>query len=176
MDVNTGNSPAYRKMHVIGPRQAVALDEVSTQQREAKAMRDYNPTVNAMVEAQDNIKDILENATSEPSKSRKRKAGGRHKAGASTSLSLYNACFERLRALKTQFDSSYEPLLQLLMDHNVTQAAPAAPAVPAAAVAPAARGPPAAVAPAEAQGRSGSHAPRRFLRLEGHRAPARPSE
>jgi hypothetical protein len=156
MDVNTGNSPAYRKMHVIGPRQAIALDEVSTQQREAKAIRDYNPTVNAMVEAQDNIKDILESATSESSKSRKRKAGGKPKAGASTSLSLYNACFERLQALKSQFDSSYEPLLQLLMDHNVTQApvaggAPAAQA--AAAVAPVAGGlPPAAAAlPAVAQ-------------------------
>jgi hypothetical protein len=160
MDVNTGNSPAYRKMHVIGPRQAVALDEVSTQQREAKAMRDYNPTVNAMVEAQDNIKDILENAsTDSPSKSRKRKAGGvRRKAGASTSLSLYNACFERLQALKTQFDSSYQPLLQLLMEHNVGQApaaggAPAAPPAAAAPAAPAAGGlPPAAAAlPAVAQ-------------------------
>mgnify|MGYP003423197420 CR=1 FL=1 len=147
MDVNTGNSPAYRKMHVIGSRQAVALDEVSTQQRGAKAMRDYNPTVNAMVEAQDNIKDILENATSEPSKSRKRKAGGRHKAGASTSLSLYNACFERLQALKSQFDSSYQPLLQLLMEHNVARA-PVADGAVAPAPAPAAGGPPPAAAAA----------------------------
>jgi hypothetical protein len=152
MDVNTGNSPAYRKMHVIGPRQAIALDEVSTQQREAKAMRDYNPTVNAMVEAQTNIKDILENAPTEPSNPRKRKAGGRRKAGASTSLSLYNACMERLQALKSQFDSSYEPLLQLLMNHNVAKApvadgAAAAPA-PAAPAAPAAGGPPAAAAAA----------------------------
>jgi hypothetical protein len=143
-------------MHVIGPRQAIALDEVSTQQREAKAMRDYNPTVNAMVEAQDNIKDILQNATIEPSKSRKRKAGGKPKAGASTSLSLYNACIERLHALKSQFDSSYQPLLQLLMDNNVVQAPVAADAVPAAPtvqVAPAAGQPVAAAAalPAVAQ-------------------------
>jgi hypothetical protein len=35
---------------------------------------------------------------------------------------LYNACMERLHALKSQFDSSYEPLLQLMMEHNVTRA------------------------------------------------------
>ena len=150
-------------MHVVGPRQAIALDQVSTQQREAKAMRDYNPTVNAMVEAQSNIKDILEKATPDaPSKSRKRKAGVRQKVGASTSLSLYNACMERLHALKSQFDSSYEPLLQLMMEHNVAQTpvadgavvppAPAAPAAPAVVAAPGGLPPaPAAALPAGAQ-------------------------
>jgi hypothetical protein len=147
MEIAQGNSPAYRKMHVVGPRQAIALDEVSTQQREAKAMRDYNPKVNAMVEAQSNIRDILEKATSDtPSKSRKRKAGGgKAKVGASTSLSLYNACIERLHALKSQFDSSYEPLLQLMMDNNVTQA-PVAVGAAAAPVPPAAPAGPAVVA------------------------------
>jgi len=146
MEANTANPPAFRKMRVVGPRQAIALDEVKTQQRDAKAMRDYNPTINAMVEAQSNMKDILKDATSElPSKSRKRKAGGgRHKIGASTSMSLYNACIERLHALKSQFDSSYQPLLQLLMDNNVAQ--------PAAAVAAiAAQAPPAAPPAAGAQ-------------------------
>jgi hypothetical protein len=163
MEITQGKSPAYRKMHVVGPRQAIALDEISTQQRDAKAMRDYNPTVNAMVEAQSNIKDILEKATSDtPSKSRKRKAGGKPKVGASTSLSLYNACMERLHALKSQFDSSYEPLLQLMMEHNVAQTpvadgavappAPAAPAAPAVVAAPGGLPPaPAAALPAGAQ-------------------------
>jgi hypothetical protein len=60
MEIAQGNSPAYRRMHVVGPRQAIALDELSTEQREAKAMRDYNRKVNAMLEAQSNIRDILE--------------------------------------------------------------------------------------------------------------------
>jgi hypothetical protein len=108
-----------------------------------------------MVEAQSNIKEILKDATSElPSKSRKRKAGGgKQKTGASTSLSLYNACIERLHALKSQFDSSYQPLLQLLMDNNVAQvpgvvAAAAAAAAPAAPAAPAAGAQPAGAQPA----------------------------
>ena len=141
MDIGQDTSPAYRKMHVVGPRQAIALDDVKTQRKEAKALREYNPTVSAMVDVQSDMKEILDKAAPElPGKTRKRKLGGTgRKPGASASLALYNACLERLHALKSQFDSSYEPLLQLLMQSNAPPAAVAAAApvaVPAAAPAP----------------------------------------
>ena len=120
MDIGQDTSPAYRKMQVVGPRQAIALDDEKTQRKEAKALREYNPTVSAMVDVQSDMKEILDKAAPElPGKTRKRKLGGTgRKAGASASLALYNACLERLHALKSQFDSSYEPLLQLLMQNN----------------------------------------------------------
>jgi hypothetical protein len=72
-------------------------------------------------------------------------------------LSLYNACMERLQALKSQCDSSYEPLLQLMMEHNVAQApvadgaaAPATPAAPPAPAAPAVVAAPGGLPPAPA--------------------------
>ena len=162
MDTGQDTTPAYRKMHVVGPRQAIALDDVKTQRKEAKALRDYNPTVSAMVDVQSDMKDILDKAATDAhTKPRKRKIGvtGR-KVGASTSLALYNACLERLHALKSQFDSSYEPLLQLLTQNNAPAVAPAAapaavaaaaPAPPAAAPAPPAGPAPAAPLPAGAQ-------------------------
>ena len=139
MDIGQDTSPAYRKMQVVGPRQAIALDDVKTQRKEAKALREYNPTVSAMVDVQSDMKEILDKAAPElPAKTRKRKIGGTgRKAGASASLALYNACLERLHALKSQFDSSYEPLLQLLMQNNAPPAAAAVAAAAPAAPAPA---------------------------------------
>jgi len=147
--------PAYRKMRVIGPRQAVALDDVVMQHTKANAMRDYNPTLNAMAQSQTEMHDILEHApnavesTQSLPKRKKRVRKGITQQGplysASSSVALHNACLERLRALKSQFDTSYEPLLQLLVANNTPAAAPAPPVV-----APPVHAQPGVVAPANA--------------------------
>jgi hypothetical protein len=46
---------------------------------------------------------------------------------ATASVALHNACLERLHALKSQFDSSYEPLIQLLVAQHGAVDAPVAP-------------------------------------------------
>jgi hypothetical protein len=154
-------APKYRKMHVLGPRQALALDDLVTQHEQATAMRDYNPTLNAMAQTQADMQGALGVTGTAPAKrkhKRKRTVGvtanspetpptatvaaapnrkrtKRNKArsvglGASTSLALYDACLERLHALKSQFDTSYAPLLQMLTQ-NAAAAAVVAPAPPA---------------------------------------------
>ena len=49
-----------------------------------------------------------------------------------SSVALYNACLERLRALKSQFDHTYDPLLQLLVQNAAVPPVAPQPVVPAA--------------------------------------------
>jgi len=113
---------------VLGPRHSAKLEMVDTQREQAGGMRDYNPTVNAMVETQAQINKVLRNA--EPLvdrvKARKRKINFPSTVTASSSVALHNACLERLRALKSQFDNSYEPLLALFAQNGTAQLAQAA--------------------------------------------------
>ena len=51
----------------VGPRHAIALDDIRTQSREAKALRDYNAAVSAMANVQSDIKDILDTAAADAS-------------------------------------------------------------------------------------------------------------
>ena len=62
MEIPLDRPPAVRKMKVLGPRQAVELQTVDTQRKQAKAMRDYNPTINAMAEAQAQMGSIIKTA------------------------------------------------------------------------------------------------------------------
>lgn len=129
-------------MAVIGPRQALAMDEIVTQHMQANAARDYNPTLNAIAATQTEMKDVLaaNDAKHEPKTTRKRAAGASRKSrgmSASSKVALHNAYLERLQALKYQFDNSYEPLLQLLMQNAPPVVANAAAQV-AAVAAPAA--------------------------------------
>ncbi|MBI1884649.1 MAG: hypothetical protein HYS08_10680 [Chlamydiae bacterium] len=177
----------YRKMQVLGPRQAVALDNIQLQHKQAKALRDYNPTLNAMAQAESEMHDILENASA-PARKRASRSGPRSRRvvfreddfanelaptvrkrqprsdsgtvrkrkastiSASSSVALHNACLERLHALKSQFDTSYEPLLHLVMQNALPAAAAVAPAAAAAAAAGAAAAAPIqAPAPGAAQ-------------------------
>ena len=62
METQTDHKPSYRKMQVLGPRQAIALDDIATQRAEANALRDYNPVINAMAETKSEMRNILANA------------------------------------------------------------------------------------------------------------------
>ena len=136
MDIPLDRPAAVRKMKVLGPRQAVELQTIDTQRKQAKAMRDYNPTINAMAEAQAQMGSIIntaeQSAAAEPTVAgkRKRKTAPRPTMAASSSLALYNACLERLRALKSQFDHTYDPLLQLLVQNAAVAPVAPQPAVP----------------------------------------------
>ena len=51
--INQSMHPStYRKMRVVGTREAVAPDELISQHTLAQAVRDYNPTLNAIAETQ----------------------------------------------------------------------------------------------------------------------------
>jgi hypothetical protein len=124
MDSERARAPACVKVKVVGPRQAIALDEVDMQHKQASAMRDYNPTLNAMATTQNEMRSILHNATQNSpapealaKKRKKAVAQGTPRRTATANIALYNACLERLHALKSQFDTSYEPLLQLLLQN-----------------------------------------------------------
>jgi hypothetical protein len=127
---------SYQKVVVLGPRQALAIRDIDEQHKQAKALRDYNPTLNAMADVQAEMRSVLNNAAQQQAQSttKKRKRNG----NATAQLAHYNACLERLQALKSQFDTSYDPLLQLLMQNitakGVAVAPKANPAAPAAAV------------------------------------------
>ena len=134
---------AFRKMQVVGPREAVATDEIISQHNLAQAARDYNPTLNAIAESQTEMRDVLDNYGSPPASAiivGKRKQNTRKyrsqsaptTTDASSSLALYNASLQRLHALMSQLESSYEPLVQMLLQNGVP-----APTVAAAVAAPA---------------------------------------
>jgi len=134
---------AFRKMQVVGPREAVATDEVMSRHTLAQAARDYNPTLNAIAESQMEMRDVLDNYGSPPAcaiivgkrKQNTRKYRSRSApttTDASSSLALYNASLQRLHALMSQLESSYEPLVQMLLQNGVP-----APTVAAAVAAPA---------------------------------------
>ena len=134
MEIPLDRPPAVRKMKVLGARQAVELETIDTQRKQAKAMRDYNPTINAMAEANAEMGSIIKTAEQAAAAAaqpagvgkRKRKTAPRPIIAASSSVALYNACLERLRALKSQFDHTYDPLLQLLVQ-NAAAVPPAGP-------------------------------------------------
>ena len=139
-------------MRVLGARQAIALDDIAAQHTQATAMRDYNPTLNAMAESKAEMRDILDSAIDHPTTMKRARGNSKRRKPppiASASVALHNACLERLRALKSQFDTSYEPLLQLFAQHATVAAtvAPAAPVPPAAPMPPVAPNVPAAAAP-----------------------------
>jgi hypothetical protein len=127
--METSKMPAFRKVRVIGPRQAVALEQLDAQHKKATALRDYNPTLNAMVDAQAEMQNVLHDDVKQHTvmapknkKPRKRPVAKRPAVkqpglDATTKVALHNAALDRLKALKSQFDSSYEPLLQLLMQN-----------------------------------------------------------
>lgn len=120
-------------MQVVSARRAVALGDVKTHRKEAKALRDYNPRAGGMVDMHSDMKAILDKATPDlHGKTRKREIACRgRKAAASASMTVCNARFERLRALKSQFDSPYEALLQPFMHRNAPPTAVAAAAIAA---------------------------------------------
>ena len=122
----------------LGPRHADELGVADVQSEQAADMRNYNPTVNAMVETQAQINKVLGNAeplaATDRAKAVKRKLNFRSAVAASSSVALHNACLERLLALKSQFDNSYGPLMQLFAQSVAV--APLAPAAVAPVVAP----------------------------------------
>jgi hypothetical protein len=146
------------KMQVVGPRQTVALDEIKSERMQAQAARDYNPTVNAIADMQTEMRDVIENYAPSPARAtivNKRKQNtGKYRdrpapiTDASSSLAIYNACLERLHALRSQFESSYEPLIRMIAQNAapapvaVGVAAPAAPAAPGGVQAAAPQPPP----------------------------------
>ena len=107
-----GKVAPYRKMKVTGPRSAELVVPI-TPINAVQAMREYNPTVNAMVQANDEMSAALANAEAYRRDKRKKRATP------SSSLAIYDLGLQRLRALKSQFEQAYDPLVQLL-----TQRAP----------------------------------------------------
>jgi hypothetical protein len=131
------------KMQVVGPRQTVALDEIKSERMQAQAARDYNPTVNAIADMQTEMRDVIENYAPSPARAtivNKRKQNtGKYRdrpapiTDASSSLAIYNACLERLHALRSQFESSYEPLIHMIAQNAAPAPVAAGVAAPAAA-------------------------------------------
>jgi hypothetical protein len=114
--------PAFRKMKVTGPRSAqLVLD----------ADMGENPTVKAIAETNSDIaKALARGVGAAKSKSKSTKLVTRRgkvlkkPIGATTAIAIHNHCLQRLRALKSQFDQSYNPLLRLLTQQPHTTLAP----------------------------------------------------
>ena len=135
-------SNAERQRRWRENHRTLAAKEIKAQHAYAQAARDYNPTLNAMADTQAEMCQVLDSYTSIPAtsnngRSKAVKLHNRIKGGidASASLAVYNACLGRLHALRSQFDSSYEPLLQLFMQNVVPAHADGAAVAPAAAAA-----------------------------------------
>ena len=97
----------FRKLQVVGPRDAVlpVADAAFLSGME-------HPTVGALAQTAAEM-------THAVTKSRKR---GRNNPTAD--LAVYDACLQRLRALKTQFDESYDPLVHALTRRMLKVAPP----------------------------------------------------
>ena len=115
----TKQSPAFRKMKVTGPRSAEMLV--------ADVMADANPTAKAIVESNQEMAAALkEGAAGAKSKAATRsKTRKRRRIAPSSAVAIYDACLQRLRALKSQFDQSYDPLVRLLAQQEARAPAPA---------------------------------------------------
>jgi hypothetical protein len=114
MEAHASPPASYRKMKVLRPRQAVALDDSATRRAEATALSDCNPMVNAMAETKAEMRNILDCAgaathqtTLSPARKRldtanvqNRKESWIPASSASSSAALYTACLHRLPASK----------------------------------------------------------------------------
>jgi hypothetical protein len=151
----------YHKMKMTGPRSAVmAISDAPTKpvaNAIAQVTKDTvaalsNPTVKAIADTQKQMAAAVAGGL-QSAKATKRKLtsharGGvtvttttkKKRIGPSTALAIYDTCLQRLRALKSQFDQSYDPLVRLLAQQRQVADQPTAAAMAAAAAAPTAPG------------------------------------
>ena len=136
---------SFRKVMVTGARSAQEM------------MREIDPTINAIEESTKGMTEAL--AHPPPAKKRRGRppAIGASDTTSTAALGKYNENLERLRMLKTHFDSSYDPLVALLTSMTASNAAAptaataaAAPVIAPPAPIPTAHRPPPAPAPAPA--------------------------
>jgi hypothetical protein len=124
-------APTFRKLRVVGPRaaEADATDDahaaymMDTLDKQTQRMRTYNPTVNAMVTANNAMRNALAGTTTASANNNSKRKRPAQRSSASSRLATYNACLLRLHALKSAFDNSYAPLVQALATHGVPPAA-----------------------------------------------------
>jgi hypothetical protein len=128
----------FRKMKVTGPRSAEVDDTT-------QPLLEITPTAKAIAQTEQQMATALNNAIKKAAMPKTRRVAKRRTVWPSTSLAVYNACLQRLHALKSNFEQSYNPLVQLLS----RQASPGAVALPAAVHSPIVAAPP---LPVEADG------------------------
>ena len=115
----------YTKMKVTGLRSAEMPLTSNIQEYD-------NPTIKAIVQTTNEMDTVLARGaiTAKPTMGRRRnRASGKHIAP-SSAVAIHNTCLERLRALKSQFDQTYNPLLRLLIQQRQQQAPVAAAELP----------------------------------------------
>ena len=131
----------FTKMRMTGPRSAQAL--LAAKQDEM--MRSVDPTLNELDDAVHEMKDALDMGIATLHENNNKKKRTRFKQllanGPSISLARYNLGLKRLQTLKSRFDDSYAPLVEVLGNvvktmAPTTSATPTAPAAPTAPVAP----------------------------------------
>jgi hypothetical protein len=121
----------FHKMKVTGPRSA-ELDDTT------QPLLEVTPTAKAIAQTEHQMVAALKNVVRKVAKPKTRRGTKRKAVWPSTSLAVYNSCMQRLQALKSHFEQSYNPLVQLLS----RQLQPATTAPPAATHPPAVAAPP----------------------------------
>ena len=96
----------FHKMKVTGPQCA----EFITQP--LQAMRELNPTLNTMIQSTEQMNKVLCEAAKQPLKKRRKIA--------SSAVALHDAHLQRLKALKSDSDHTYDPLFQALAQQPAT--------------------------------------------------------
>ena len=104
----------FHKMKVTGPHCA----EFITQP--LQAIRELNPTLNAMIQSTEQMNKVVCEAAKQPLKKRRKIA--------SSAVAVHDAHLQRLKALKSDSDHTYDPLVQALVQQpHVSHDVPAAP-------------------------------------------------
>ena len=149
--------PTFRKLKVTGPRTATMQVDTAAGPL-LSHVNDLNPTLKAMLQTNTELTNTLKaasTASKRPSESRGRKhpphlqrdrRTDRHRSrrprphrddiAPSSAVAIHDSLLERLRALKSQFDSSYDPVVQMLVKQMAAAQPPHAPAAPAGPPAP----------------------------------------
>ena len=103
--------PTFYKMRMTGPRCA----EMITQP--LQAIRELNPSLNAMIQSTEQMNKVLCEAAKQPLKKRRKIA--------SSAVAIHDAHLQRLKAFRSGADRTFDPLVQAL-----AQQPPSAPAAP----------------------------------------------
>ena len=103
--------PTFYKMRMTGPRCA----EMITQP--LQAIRELNPSLNAMIQSTEQMNKVLCEAAKQPLKKRRKIA--------SSAVAIHDAHLQRLKAFRSGADHTFDPLVQAL-----AQQPPSAPAAP----------------------------------------------
>jgi hypothetical protein len=91
--------PAFYKMKLVGPNCA----EFITQP--LQAMRELNPTLDSMIQSTEQMNKVVCEAAKQPAK-------GKRKIASSSAVAVHDAYLQRLKALKSDSDHAYGPLVQ----------------------------------------------------------------